>query len=71
MRIADLIKRKNQKVTIRVPAKLVERFGAEAKGTVNRIVKQGGVAMVEVKVTNKKRSLRGVQLFRPQDLTAV
>ena len=70
MRIADLIKKKNQKVRVRVPAKLVEKFGAEAKGTVSRIVKQGGVAMVEVKITHRKPAMRGVQLFRPQDLTA-
>jgi hypothetical protein len=65
MRIADLVKRKKQRVVVRVPAKLQEQLGTEVKGTVQGLKKAGKVTWVEVKVGRK-----GVFKFRPQDLEA-
>jgi hypothetical protein len=66
MRLSDLLKKKNQKVVVRVPAKRQEEFGgAEVRGTVTGVVPGGGsVTWVEVKI-----SRRGTFQFRPQDLT--
>lgn len=65
MKIADLMKRKNQRVIVRVPAKLQEQLGAEVKGTVQGLKKANGTTKVKVRVGRK-----GEFDFRPQDLTA-
>lgn len=65
MKIADLVKRKNQRVTVRVPAKLQQELGSEVKGRVQGLKKKGNITWVEVKV-----SRRGIYQFRPQDLEA-
>lgn len=65
MKVVDLTKRKNQKVTVRVPANRRATFGETAKGVVEGIEPRGGVVWVRVRVPRK-----GVHRFRPQDLTA-
>jgi len=67
MEIAELIRRKKQRVAVRVPASRQKRLGAtELKGTVLGVVVKGSVAWVKVKITGK-----GEHLFRPQDLGPV
>lgn len=65
MRIAELMGKKNQRVSVRVPAKLQPQLGAEVKGTVEGLSKKGNITWVSVKVARK-----GVFQFRPQDLAA-
>lgn len=66
MKIAELVRRKRQRVTVRVPAKLQGELGAsELKGTVIGIVYRGSITWVKVKLARK-----GEHLFRPQDLEA-
>lgn len=65
MKVADLVKKKNQRVTVRVPARLKEKLGDEVSGTIVRVKAGGSVASVVVKVAR-----RGEFTFRPQDLTA-
>jgi hypothetical protein len=64
MKTADLVKKKKQRVVVRVPTKLREKLGEEIKGTVLGLIKTGkNVTMVKVKVAR-----RGIFQFRPQDL---
>jgi hypothetical protein len=66
MKIAELIRKRKQRVTVRVPAKLQSQLGAPVlKGTVMGIVKKGSVTWVKVKIARK-----GEHMFRPQDLEA-
>lgn len=65
MKIADLMKKKRQRVVVRVPAKLRDELGAQVKGTVQGLIKKGNVTWVDVHVARK-----GVFQFRPQDLVA-
>lgn len=66
MKIADLVKKKKQRVMVRVPTKLREKLGDETKGTVLGLVRKSkNIILVEVKVP-----YRGTYKFRPQDLTA-
>lgn len=66
MKIADLVKKKQQPVTVRVPTKLHGKLGVEVQGKVIGLVKTGkNVTMVEVKVP-----YRGTFKFRPQDIDA-
>jgi hypothetical protein len=65
MQIAELTKKKNAKVDIRVPAPLQAQLGATATGTVQGLKKTGPRSTkVIVKVGRK-----GDFEFRPQDLT--
>lgn len=64
MKVADLVKKKKQRVMVRVPTNLQDKLGLEAKGTVLGLVKTGpNITMVKVKVHR-----RGIYKFRPQDL---
>lgn len=66
MKIADLVKRKKQRVTVRVPTKHQSKLGHTATGTVQGLEKGGNnVTWVKVKIARK-----GVYKFRPQDLDA-
>jgi hypothetical protein len=65
MRIADLTKKKNAKVTVRVPAKLQDQLGTTTLGTVEGVSMAGNITWVKVKVPRK-----GSFKFRPQDLAA-
>lgn len=65
MRIADLMQKKNQRVKVRVPAKLQAKLGTEATGRVEGLRKKGKITWVKVKIAR-----RGVHEFRPQDLSA-
>lgn len=67
MKIAELLssKKKRVRVDVRVPAKLRDKLGATAKGTVQRIVPKGSITWVEVKIGRKTYN------FRPQDLSLV
>lgn len=65
MKIADLMRKKNQRVMVRVPTRLQDQLGYEVKGTVQGLSKQNGMTKVKVKVGRK-----GEFDFRPQDLTA-
>lgn len=64
MKIADLVKKKNTKVNVRVPATQQDKLGETIGGTVVGLVPGGTVTMVKVKVPR-----RGEFTFRPQDLT--
>lgn len=70
MRIADLVTKKKQKVDIRVPTRLHDKYGTEAKGEVMELVRKGGVTMVKTKIKHRSAKKRGVEVLRPQDLTA-
>jgi len=50
MQIAELVKRKKQRVTVRVPAKLRDELGDEVTGIVMGLVWQNSVTLVKVKV---------------------
>lgn len=65
MKVADLMKKKNLKVNVRVPAPQQAQFGETTQGVVQGVVPSGAVTWVEVKIPR-----RGVHRFRPQDLTA-
>ncbi|RLB42429.1 MAG: hypothetical protein DRH30_04865 [Deltaproteobacteria bacterium] len=64
MQIADLMKKKRQRVKVRVPASLQDKLGAAASGTVVRLFRRGSIAWVLVKVKGS-----GEHEFRPQDLS--
>ena len=65
MKIADLVKKKNAKVRVRVPAPRREAIGgAEVVGRITGMSREGMVLWVSVKIPR-----RGEFLFRPQDLT--
>lgn len=66
MKIADLVKKKNQRVRIRVPVHLQDKLGTEATGRVTGLTKRGNITWVNVKVNRRKTPFK----FRPQDLTA-
>ena len=63
MKIADLVKKKQAKVKVRVPTHLRETLGTKAKGTVRGIELEGGITWVRVAIG------KGSHLFRPQDLS--
>jgi hypothetical protein len=63
MRIADLVKKKQLLVRVRVPTHLRETLGAKTKGVVRGIEPDGGIAWVRVVIGKTSH------LFRPQDLS--
>jgi hypothetical protein len=65
MRIADLIKKKNIRVRVRVPAKLQGKLGSEVDGIVLGVEMKKGITWVRVKLLKG----RGEHDFRPQDLS--
>jgi hypothetical protein len=65
MQIADLMKKKRQRVSVRVPAQLREELGDAATGTVVKLFRRGSIAWVRVKVHGG----HGEHDFRPQDLS--
>jgi uncharacterized membrane protein len=67
MKIAELLSKKNARVSVRVPTPRHAEVGAaEVVGTICDVQRQGTVLRVRVKVPR-----RGYFLFRPQDLTLV
>jgi hypothetical protein len=66
VKIADLMKRKSQRVLVRVPSRLQKKLGLEVQGSVVRVVPGKATATVVVLVSRK-----GEYTFRPQDLSLV
>lgn len=64
MQIADLMRKKRQRVKVRVPSSLREELGDSVTGTVVKLFRRGSIAWVLVKVPRK-----GQHEFRPQDLS--
>jgi hypothetical protein len=64
MQIADLMKKRKQRVSVRVPSSRREELGDSVTGTVVKLFRKGSIAWVRVKVRGK-----GEHDFRPQDLS--
>lgn len=65
MKVSELVKKKNAKVSVRVPVAAQKEYGLKetVSGKVVGVRTEGRVARVEVEVRGKKYE------FRPQDLT--
>jgi hypothetical protein len=66
MRLADLLKKKNAKINVRVPAYLQKSAGLKESvtGKITGIRTEGRVARIQVTLKNGK-----IYEFRPQDLS--
>lgn len=64
MQIADLMKKKKQRVKVRVPSSMRAELGDTVTGTVQKLFRRGSIAWVRVKIPRK-----GEHDFRPQDLS--
>jgi hypothetical protein len=66
MRLADLLKKKNAKVSVRVPASLQKSAGLKESvaGKITGVRTEGRVARIQVTLKNGK-----IYEFRPQDLS--
>jgi hypothetical protein len=71
MKIAELVSRgKGAKVEVRVPSHLQEALGTSTRGEVRRILPEGSVTWVEIRLLDAPRGVKKLQRFRPQDLSA-
>jgi hypothetical protein len=65
MKVSELIKKKNAKVSVRVPVAMQKKHGLKesVSGTISGVRTEGRIARIAVAVKGKKFE------FRPQDLS--